>query len=135
MRVRTELTTDQIAALGALVDGRISTNDSVLDLHGRDESAFPQVKPSAVITVHTNEKVLDLIIRKYLDKSNSRDVNYFTFCADVDRPEDMFPALAATSSESDKKPLSATAAKSANYFFACNRFSTSVGSLAMLTAC
>ena len=28
----------------------------------------------------TNEKVLDLIIRKYLDKSNSRDVNYFTFC-------------------------------------------------------
>ena len=66
----------------------------------------------------TNEKVLDLIIRKYLDKSNSRDVNYFTFCADVDRPEDMFPALAATSSESEKKPLSATAAKSANYFFA-----------------
>lgn len=50
--------------------------------------------------------------------SNSRDVNYFAFCADVDRPEDMFPALAVTSSEAEKNPLSATAAKSANFFFA-----------------
>jgi len=57
MRTRTDLTADQIAALGALVSGRISTNDSVLDLHGRDESAFPPVKPSAVITVHSTEEV------------------------------------------------------------------------------
>ena len=57
MRTRTDLTADQIAALGALVAGRISTNDSVLDLHGRDESAFPPVKPSAVITVHSTEEV------------------------------------------------------------------------------
>jgi D-lactate dehydrogenase (cytochrome) len=57
MRTRTDLSADQIAALGALVAGRISTNDSVLDLHGRDESAFPPVKPSAVITVHSTEEV------------------------------------------------------------------------------
>lgn len=57
MRTRTDLTADQITALGALVAGHISTNDSVLDLHGRDESAFPPVKPSAVITVHSTEEV------------------------------------------------------------------------------
>lgn len=57
MRTRTDLSADQLSALGALVDGRISTNDSILDLHGRDESAFPPVKPSAVITVHSTEEV------------------------------------------------------------------------------
>lgn len=31
------------------------------------------------------------MIRKYFDKGNTREVNYFTFCLDVDRPEDMFP--------------------------------------------
>ena len=39
MRTRTDLSADQIAALGALVDGRISTNESVLDLHGRVKSS------------------------------------------------------------------------------------------------
>jgi D-lactate dehydrogenase (cytochrome) len=68
MRTRTDLTTDQIAALGALVDGRISTNDSVLDLHGRDESAFPPVKPSAVITVHSTEEVSAVL--KYCNTHN-----------------------------------------------------------------
>ena len=32
-----------------------------------------------------------MIIRKYFDKGNTKEVNYFSFCADVDRPEDMFP--------------------------------------------
>ena len=76
MRTRIELTTDQIAALGALVDGRISTNDSVLDLHGRDESAFPPVKPSAVITVHTTQEVSDVL--KYC---NSHDIPVVAFGA------------------------------------------------------
>jgi len=39
----------------------------------------------------TNEYVLDLIIRKYCDRGNSKEVNYFLFCKDVDRPEFMFP--------------------------------------------
>jgi D-lactate dehydrogenase (cytochrome) len=68
MRKRTELTTDQIAALGAFVSGRISTNDSVLDLHGRDESAFPPVKPSAVVTVHSTEEVAAVL--KYCNTHN-----------------------------------------------------------------
>ena len=37
------------------------------------------------------EQVFQLVVRKYFDKGNTREVNYFTFCADVDRPEDMFP--------------------------------------------
>jgi len=68
MRTRTDLTTDQIATLGALVSGRISTNDSVLDLHGRDESAFPPVKPSAVITVQSTEEVSAVL--KYCNTHN-----------------------------------------------------------------
>lgn len=66
MRARIELTPSQLSDLGTLVDGRISTNDSVLDLHGRDESAFPPVKPSAVITVHTTEEVSEVL--KYCNK-------------------------------------------------------------------
>ena len=66
MRTRIELTSNQLSDLGTLVDGRISTNDSVLDLHGRDESAFPPVKPSAVITVHTTEEVSEVL--KYCNK-------------------------------------------------------------------
>ena len=42
-----------------------------------------------------SDQVYDLIIRKYLDKNNKREVNYFSFVADVDRPEDMFPQLAS----------------------------------------
>jgi hypothetical protein len=38
-----------------------------------------------------SEQVFELMIRKYFDKGNTREVNYFTFCGDVDRPEDMFP--------------------------------------------
>ena len=41
-----------------------------------------------------NEKVFELVIRKYFDKGNTKEVNYFSFCKDVDRPEDMFPDYA-----------------------------------------
>lgn len=76
MRTRTDLTADQIAALGVLVSGRISTNDSVLDLHGRDESAFPPVKPSAVVTVHSTEEVSAVL--KYC---NTHDIPVVAFGA------------------------------------------------------
>jgi D-lactate dehydrogenase (cytochrome) len=57
MMKRVDLTPEQISAIGALVSGRISTNESVLDLHGRDESAFPPTKPSAVVMAHSTEEV------------------------------------------------------------------------------
>ena len=54
---RVDLTKLQLDALSALVSGRISTNESVLDSHGRDESAFPPVRPSAVVMAHSTEEV------------------------------------------------------------------------------
>ena len=38
------------------------------------------------------EGLFQLLIRKYLDKGNIREINYFKFCADIDRPQDIFPA-------------------------------------------
>jgi len=54
---RVDLSQSQLEALSALVSGRVSTNESVLDSHGRDESAFPPVRPSAVVMVHSTEEV------------------------------------------------------------------------------
>lgn len=64
-----------------------------------------------------SDQVFDLIIRKYLDKNNKREVNYFSFCADVDRPEDMFGEDFKTQHIKKPKSASATAAQSASYFF------------------
>ena len=54
---RVDLTHSQIADLQTLVAGQVSTNESVLDQHGRDESAFPPVRPSAVVMAITTEEV------------------------------------------------------------------------------
>jgi hypothetical protein len=37
------------------------------------------------------EKLFQVLVRKYLDKGNIREVNYFKFCEDIDRPEDLYP--------------------------------------------
>ena len=54
---RVDLTPSQIADLQTLVAGQVSTNESVLDQHGSDESAFPPVRPSAVVMASTTEEV------------------------------------------------------------------------------
>lgn len=38
-----------------------------------------------------NEASYQLLVRKYFDKGNIREVNYFKFCHDIDHPKDMFP--------------------------------------------
>ena len=48
------------------------------------------------------EALFQLLIRKYLDKGNIREINYFKFCADIDKPEDIFPAYQA------KRPVNET---------------------------
>ena len=40
-----------------------------------------------------SEQIFELITRKYFDKGNTKEVNYFSFCSDVDKPEDMFPGF------------------------------------------
>ena len=49
-----------------------------------------------------NEDVFECIIRNYCDRGNNNEVNYFKFCRDVDRPEDMFPAYRAKKGEKEK---------------------------------
>ena len=46
-----------------------------------------------------SDEMFDLITRRYCDRGNTKEVNYFHFTKDVDRPEDIFPAYQA------KKPL------------------------------
>ncbi|MEY3736733.1 MAG: hypothetical protein RLZZ251_449 [Actinomycetota bacterium] len=54
---RIELTAEQRAEISALVSGRVSTHSSVLDAHGRDESAFPPIQPALVVMAHSTEEV------------------------------------------------------------------------------
>ena len=56
-KYRVDLTPDQVSHLQTLVAGQVTTNESVLDQHGRDESAFPPVRPSAVVMACTTEEV------------------------------------------------------------------------------
>ena len=37
-----------------------------------------------------SQALINLLLKKYMDKGNVDEVNYFEFCNDVDRPEDMF---------------------------------------------
>lgn len=38
-----------------------------------------------------DENLFQVLVKKYYDKGNLREINYFKFCADIDRPEDIFP--------------------------------------------
>lgn len=38
-----------------------------------------------------SEDIFDLMIRMYCDLGNTKEINYYTFCRDIDRPEDIFP--------------------------------------------
>lgn len=40
----------------------------------------------------SEQRIVELLIKLYMDKGNADEVNYFEFCNDVDRPEDMFGA-------------------------------------------
>lgn len=42
------------------------------------------------LNIQSTEHVMGLLVKKYMDKGNANEVNYFEFCNDVDRPEDMF---------------------------------------------
>ena len=76
VRTRIELSASHIAAIGQMVDGRISTNQSVLELHGRDESAFPPINPDAVVHVLSTQEVSDVL--KYC---NTNDIPVIAFGA------------------------------------------------------
>jgi D-lactate dehydrogenase (cytochrome) len=58
---RVDLTSVQIEHLRTLVSGAVSTNETILDQHGRDESAIPPVRPSAVVMPHSTEEVSNVL--------------------------------------------------------------------------
>lgn len=58
---RVDLTATQISDLEKLVAGGVSTSVTSLEEHGRDESAFPPVLPSAVVTVNSTEEVASVL--------------------------------------------------------------------------
>ncbi|MEY3164013.1 MAG: hypothetical protein RI887_837 [Actinomycetota bacterium] len=58
---RVDLTPVQIEHLKTLVTGAVSTNETILDQHGRDESAIPPVRPSAVVMPHSTEEVSNVL--------------------------------------------------------------------------
>ena len=61
IKKRVDLTSVQIEHLKTLVSGAVSTNETVLDQHGRDESAIPPVRPSAVVMPHSTEEVSNVL--------------------------------------------------------------------------
>jgi len=57
INTRVDLSPAQIEHLKTLVSGSVSTNETILDQHGRDESAIPPVRPSAVVMPRSTEEV------------------------------------------------------------------------------
>jgi len=39
----------------------------------------------------SSQETFDLLIRKYCDRGTTAEVNYWKFCQDLDKPEDIFP--------------------------------------------
>lgn len=73
---RVELTNDQLEHLKTLVSGSVSTNEAILDQHGKDESAIPPVRPSAVVMPNSTEEV-----SKVLKFCNSEKIPVVAFGA------------------------------------------------------
>lgn len=65
-----------------------------------------------------NEADFDLIVRNYLDRDNTKEVNYFKFCSDVDRPQDIFPNYTPKRAVAEKTMLFGVAPTQQSTFFA-----------------
>lgn len=61
INTRVDLSPSQIEHLKTLVSGSVSTNETILDQHGRDESAIPPVRPSAVVMPRSAEEVSEVL--------------------------------------------------------------------------
>lgn len=64
--------------------------------------------------IPSSQVVFDLIARKYFDKGNTKEINYFDFIKDVDRPEDMF----VDASISNKAPKDISQSFNKSLYFA-----------------
>lgn len=57
-------------------------------------------------------------MRKYFDKSNIREINYFSFCADIDKPEDLFKAYVPKNQQHEEPVLHGRLRDAGSTFFA-----------------
>ena len=64
-----------------------------------------------------SEDLYQLLLRKYFDAGNIREVNYFKFCADIDRPEDIFPQYQAKHPKEEKLMLQGQLRDAGHSFF------------------
>jgi len=58
---RIEVSEQQLTHLKSLILGSVSIVESVLDQHGRDESAYPPMRPSAVVMPQNTEEVSKIL--------------------------------------------------------------------------
>ena len=65
-----------------------------------------------------SEDLFQLMIRKYFDKSNIREINYVAFCADIDKPEDLFKAYSPKNQKDEAPVLHGRLRDASSTFFA-----------------
>ena len=81
-----------------VADNRILMKPSFMDFDKAKSCYISAQQFSRVLKklciMPASEAIFNLINRKYSDKGNLKEINYFSFCRDVDHPEDMFPIYA-----------------------------------------
>lgn len=73
-----------------------------------------------------SDEEFNLIIRRYCDRGNTKEVNYYHFVKDVDRPEDMFPAYIAKIPQAERLVQIGIRPKQKSTFFKDNTESLDV---------
>lgn len=84
MAIRTEIMNKRV-----LIKPQFQDYDRTNSCHVTAEQFRRVMKELRLIP--EDEESFQFLVRKYFDKGNIREVNYFKFCADIDRPQDMFP--------------------------------------------
>ena len=64
-----------------------------------------------------SEQLFQILIRGYFDKGNVRELNYFRFCQDIDRPEDLFKPYVAKNPGNDATYAPGQLRDAGNTFF------------------
>jgi hypothetical protein len=64
-----------------------------------------------------SEALFQVLVRKYFDKGNMREVNYVNFCQDIDRPSDLFRPYVAKKEVKEKTYAPGERRDAGNTFF------------------
>lgn len=64
-----------------------------------------------------DEDLFQVLLRRYFDAGNVREVNYFKFCADIDKPEDIFVQYPWKHPQPDTMTLNGTLRDAGHTYF------------------